>query len=190
MSLKRQKIQKDLPPSSSVRDDRAFDFFFRKYYPALCFFATRILRDEEEAKDVVQDCFVKLWNAQSFDHRSDTAKSFLYASVRNACIDLIRKKKVREQGKLNLLSLQHEADNEYLDEITFAEMMRQVVDHMHELPPKMQQVLTLHYLKGKKYNEIADELQTSADAVRMQKNRAIKIIRRKLLSLLSTFFFF
>ena len=165
-------------------EGKSFEFFFRQYYTPLSFFANSILRNEEEAKDIVQDCFVKLWDSQTINDRSETVKSFLYTAVRNKCVDLLRKKKVIQKSKLQVIN-NNENDFEYFDEVAFADMMGQVVNHIEMLPPKMQQVIKLYYLEEKGYKEIADTLGTSPETVRNQKGKALKIIRKKLLFLLA-----
>ena len=165
-------------------EGNSFEFFFRQYYTSLCFFANSILHNEEEAKDIVQDSFVKLWDSQTINERAETVKSFLYTSVRNKCVDVLRKKKVIQKAKLQLVKNDGN-DFEYFDEVAFAEMLAQVVNHIEMLPPKMQQVIKLFYFEDKNYKEIADTLGTSPETVRNQKGKALKIIRKNLAILLT-----
>jgi RNA polymerase sigma-70 factor (ECF subfamily) len=176
-------MDKKVKKIETTRDEeKSFDFFFRQYYTPLCFFANSILHNQEEAKDIVQDSFVKLWDSQTIKERSETVKSFLYTVVRNKCVDLLRKKKVIEKAKLQLVK-NYENDFEYFDEVAFAEMMALVVSHIDLLPSKMQEVIKLYYYEEKNYKEIADTLGTSPETVRNQKGKALKMIRRKLLFL-------
>lgn len=70
-----------------------FESTFKKYYRPLCLYAMHYLKgDIDDAEDVVQDCFVKLWQKHSDNTSCNIpSKSYLYTSVRNACIDLLRK---------------------------------------------------------------------------------------------------
>lgn len=189
MPLRPEKrhTQEDYSHVFQMGEDKAFDFFFRQYYSSLCFFANAILHNEDEAKDLVQDCFVKLWHSQTINERSDTVKSFLYTMVRNKCLDFLRKKKVVRKAELQLIKNNNDLDFEYFDEVAFADMIPQIVDYIKELPAKMRQIFKLYYIEGKKYKQIANELNSSPEAVRKQKARALKIIRRKFLLLLSIF---
>ncbi len=164
-----------------------FDFFFRKYYTSLCFFANSILHDEDEAKDLVQDSYIKLWNSHTISERAYTVKSFLYTAVRNKCLDFLRKKKVMKAAEIQLIKADNDSDFEYFDEVAFAEMIRQIDDHIEELSSTMQKVFKLYYIEGKKYKQIAKEVHSSPEAVRKQKIRALTIIRQKLLLLLTLF---
>jgi RNA polymerase sigma-70 factor (family 1) len=160
-------------------EGNTFDFFFRQYYTALCYFANAIIHNEEEAKDIVQDCFVKLWDSSAFIEKVESVPSFLYTSVRNKCIDLLRKRKVIDKARLYSIS-NADSEFEHFDESAFAEMMRLVLQHVDELPATMQEVIKLYYLHGKKYKEIASALHSSPEAVRKQKARALELIRGKL----------
>jgi RNA polymerase sigma-70 factor (family 1) len=168
-------------------DKNGFDFLFRQYYTALCYFANSILHNEEEAKDIVQDCFVKLWNSRSIKERFETVKSFLYTMVRNSCIDFLRKKKTVRKAESELKKTETDSDFEYFDEVAFAELVRQVSDYIEELPPKVQKVFHLYFTEGKKHKEIANDLNSSPEAIRKQKARALKIIRQRFLLIFSFF---
>lgn len=167
-------------------EDKAFDYFFRQYYTSLCFFANSIVHNEDEAQDIVQDCFVKLWNRQTINERSETVKSFLYTTVRNKCLDFLRKKKVIKKAELQIIKSNY-AEFEYFDEVAFAEMVRQVIERIEELPASTQQVFKLYYIDGKKYREIANEINSTPEAIRKQKARALKVIRQKFLFIFSMF---
>jgi len=165
-------------PVISINKEQTFDYFFRKYYIALCFFAQSIIHNEEEAKDIVQDCFIKLWNSD-LEEKKDTVKSFLYTMVRNSCITYIRRKTVLSKG---IVYLQNNADNfEYFDELAFAEMVRLVLKHIEALPAKTGIIIKKYYLQGKRHKKIAVELSSTENAIQIQKNRAIKLLRKKLL---------
>ncbi|MGN6211991.1 RNA polymerase sigma-70 factor [Parafilimonas sp.] len=158
--------------------EQNFDYFFRQYYVALCFFANSIIHNDEDAKDIVQDCFIKFWSNDIVNEKVDIVKSFLYTMVRNRCIDYTRKQKTITKTKSILLKSEEEF--EHFDELVFAEMMRQIFDQIEELPETMKTILKKYYFEGKKYKEIAAEMNTTPDAVRMQKTRAIKILKQKL----------
>lgn len=165
-------------------EDKAFDFFFRKHYAALCYFANSIINNEAEAKDIVQESFIKLWDSHTINERTETVKSFLYTVVRNKCLDLLRKRKVISKAKLKLVKNDN-TDFECFDEVAFAEMMRQILDQIADLPSRMQKVVKMYYMEGKNYKSIAEELHTSPETVRKQRQIALQRLRQKLLSFFS-----
>lgn len=171
-----------------IGKEQTFDYFFRQYYAALCFFAQSIIHNKEDAKDIVQDCFIKLWNDESIIKNANSIKSFLYSMVRNRCIDYTRKKEVITRATSYLQNT--EGGIEYFDELAFAEMMRELIDQIDALPGNMSTVLKQYYLQGKKHKEIAKKLSTTPNAVKLQKSRAIKLLRQKLLFFISLLFIF
>jgi len=92
-----------------------------------------------------------------------------------------------DKAELQLIKNNNDSDFEYFDEVAFAEMIRKIVQHIDDLPSNMQAVFKLYYIEGKKYKQIASELNSSAEAVRKQKTRALRIIRQKFLFLLTFF---
>lgn len=180
-----RKVVGDKSRTLHIGEEKSFEFFFRQYYTALCFFANSIIHNQEESKDIVQDCFIKLWDGQRIQDRTDTVKSLLYTMVRNRCIDYLRKRKVTVKAITGLS--ENETDVEYFDELLFAETMRQIYNQISELPSKMQQVVRLYYEEGKNYKQIAEELHSSPETVRKQRQLALKRLRQKLLSITSLF---
>ena len=176
----RQNNSTNNPQTLKMGEEKAFEYFFRQYYSALCFFANSIIRDEDEARDIVQDCFIKLWDCQTINERSETVKSFLYTTVRNKCVDFLRKRKTMEKATFHIA---RDREFNYFDEGAFAEMIRQVEEYLAEFSPKIQKIIKLYYVDGKKYHEIAGEVKSTPEAVRKQKARALQIIRKKFLSL-------
>ena len=166
-------------PVIVITKEQTFEYFFRKYYAALCFFAQSTIHNEEEAKDIVQDCFIKFWDDDSVTEKANSVKSFLYTMVRNRCIDYVRRQKIMRKVKTYLQS--NEEDAEYFDELAFAEMVRLVLDHIETLPPRTGNILKKYYLQGKKQKKIAAELSITENAVGMQQRRAIKLLKKKLL---------
>jgi RNA polymerase sigma-70 factor (ECF subfamily) len=178
-------LQSNLSPANDkdsvvgIGKEKTFDYFFRQYYAALCFFAQSIIHNEEDAKDIVQDCFIKLWNNEFIEEKKDTVKSFLYTIVHNSCINYLKKKQVATKAVSHLQIINE--DLEYFDELAFAEMMRQILGYLEELPANMTNILKQYYLQGKKHKEIAAKLSTTSNAVQLQKARAIKLLKQKLL---------
>ena len=73
---------------------RGFNYFFELHYPALCYFARGIINDEVLAEEIADDAFVKLWERrESFGHAA-AIKAFLYRTVKNAAIDIMRRSRV------------------------------------------------------------------------------------------------
>lgn len=75
---------------------------FHKYYPSLLFYATRILNDEVEAEDVVQNVFVELWKQKDSMEFGEQIQSFLYRAVYTRSLNVIKHRNVR-RGYSNIM---------------------------------------------------------------------------------------
>src|SRR5687768_6546763 len=70
---------------------------FRTYYQPLCQYAYSFLRDKEDAEEVVQSTFLLVWEKREALAIRASVKPYLYAMVRNACLNVIKHKKVRQK---------------------------------------------------------------------------------------------
>ena len=160
-------------------EEKAFDFFFRKYYPALCFFARRYVNDTELAHDLVQECFIKLWEKHNTIKNPGAIKSFLYTSVRNQCIDHLRRQKTAAARKVGIFEIPELWEASEIDEVIHVETLRKVNEAIDQLPNRMQQVFKGYYLQHKKLEEIAAELNITPRTARNHKDRALIFLRKK-----------
>ena len=78
-------------------DERAFQTLFRKYYSAMCHFASQFLNDSELAEEIVQDMFVKIWEKRASLNIETSVKHYLFRSVRNQCLNQIQHEKIKKQ---------------------------------------------------------------------------------------------
>src|SRR4051812_1592656 len=75
---------------------------YRKHYPGILAYAGRLTHQQEAAKDIAQDVFVKLLTSNKPFDDEEAIKAFLYKAARNACIDLIRHEKVVRSNESSL----------------------------------------------------------------------------------------
>ena len=68
-------------------DIGAYEMLFKKYYLSMCMIARRIVEDEDVAKDLVQEIFIRLWEKRKTYDFQEMTDIFLYVSVRNKCFD-------------------------------------------------------------------------------------------------------
>ncbi len=169
-------------------EEKAFDFFFRKYYPALCFFAQRYINDTELARDLVQECFIKLWEKHNTIKNPGAIKSFLYTSVRNQCIDHLRRQKTAAARMAGNFEIPKQWEDTEINEVVYVETLRNVHEAIYQLPTRMQEVFKRYYLEHKKLEEIAAELNITARTARNHKDRALIFLRKKLNLLLLIIF--
>ena len=153
---------------------------FKTYYPRLCDFACRFLKDMDEAEDVVQDVFVAFLEQHTASEKPhDDTKAFLYAAVKNACLNRLRHEGVA--GRYLQQTPQEETDErDALHHLIHAEVIGEIYQAMNALPPGCALVLRKGYLEGLKNPEIAEQLGVSVNTVKSQKQRALLLLREKL----------
>ena len=152
----------------------AFECLFRENYTRLFYHAFSFLNDEEEAKDVVNDVFERVWmNFEKLEFSSSLVP-LLYTLVRNRCVSLIRHKKVKER-----FSREIEVELEdHEEESVEYEMQIEKLRHLIELlPAQTKNVFKKCFLEGKKYQEAADDLGISINTVKTHVNKALRILR-------------
>jgi RNA polymerase sigma-70 factor (family 1) len=161
-------------------DAGAFMYFFDQYFPALSFFAYSLLRDQGEAEDVADECFLKAWDQHHQFSSPENLKAFLYRVGKNACIDLLRRRKTmaafKKESQYDPEKMVAAADQK----IIYAEMLSEILGAMHYLSPKCRQVLQMLFIEGKTPKEVSAELGISINTVRVQKARGIELLRNRL----------
>ena len=138
--------------------------------------ASRFLPNEEDASDALQDAFCRLWPMRNQIHSSQEAEALAVTTIRNLCIDQIRKE------KMDVVELDAERDSkpsETIEERLAKEELFLEVEEIinRQLSPMQRQILREKEYEGKSIEEIADGLQMQPTAVRMQLSRARKTIR-------------
>ena len=139
--------------------------------------AQRILESEEDAEDVVQDAFCKLWRSDYTLKTTNEAEALARTTIRNLSLDELRKQEVRPQFSLDTerdTVLQRSA----LEEIEIRERFEQVETIIEaELSPSERRVMHLKEYEGHSIEEIAEMMNLTEAAVRMKLSRARKRIR-------------
>jgi RNA polymerase sigma factor (sigma-70 family) len=154
-----------------------FEELFRNHYGQMLRMATLLLNDDEEAKDVVSDVFTKLWDG-AVDSYAVSSKNFLLICVRNRCIDILSRKKMKDRI-CQLLTLDSQSAVIPLkDELNELEQLKKVVDT--RLTVKDRQVLLMKFENKMKYREIAAALNISEAAVYKHLSQALKTLRNNL----------
>lgn len=163
------------------------EVIFKKYYSALCYYASRYIDDPEVIQDLVQDIFVHLIEQSQAFETMGHLRNYLYLSVKNACLNNLRKGLLKERHIKYVQDTQSVADIPS-EEILTAEVYRQLKEAVDELPAECRKILYLSYFEGIDNEEIAQKLHLSVNTVRAQKMRGKKLLKDKLRNLLPLFF--
>lgn len=162
-------------------DDRvAFAEIHRRHWEATYRHAVKMLGEDDDAKDVVQELFANLWLKGKNLTLNSSLSAYLYVSVRNKIINIIHQNNVRRDYLSSLSSYAEEMRNTTLEQISEKEILRVVEHEVQKLPPKMRNIFELSRNHSLSHKEIASQLDISDKTVKKQIGYAIKIIRLRL----------
>jgi RNA polymerase sigma-70 factor, ECF subfamily len=157
-------------------DDEAFREILTRYQASILNLAFRLLGDAQEAKDIAQEVFLRLFQAADRYQPNTQFKSFLYRIARNLCFDYLEKKKPVYMDELQVV-----ADSASpLAAIEREELSERVRRAVLSLPTNQRMALLLHHFDGLKYAEIAEAMNTSVSAVESLLVRAKRAMREML----------
>lgn len=156
----------------------AFRLLFDRYYDNLLLYCYHILKDLETAEDIVQDCFVSLWNSKRLNSFTGDLDRFIFKMVKNQSLLFLREYKKKHNIQVSFSqeseTFHYDTTDESSREI---ELLYQTID---KLPEKCRKVFLMACLNDKTYQEIADELGTSINTVKTQMKAALKFLRENL----------
>lgn len=158
-----------------------FDALFRSEYKGMLLFAIRYVKEEEAAKEIVQDSFISLWEKRDVIDPERQVKSYLSTSVRNRCLNYLRDNKRFDGTLLSLEGLYPDPPSQDSSALELKELGNQIRSAISELPEKCRQVFELNRFEQMKYQQIADHLQISVKTVETQMSKALAHLRTKIL---------
>jgi RNA polymerase sigma factor (sigma-70 family) len=142
-------------------------------------YAFRILRNQEEAEDAVQEVFIKLWNMAKKLDEYKSVEALAVTMTKNYCIDQIRKKKpfIREDlENRNVQDINNESPHELMENMESEEILNHIIDH---LPQKYNIVIRLKEIDGLSYEEISVKTDQNINTLRVTLSRARKMIKEE-----------
>jgi RNA polymerase sigma-70 factor, ECF subfamily len=171
----------------------AFKQLYGRYWGVLYRHAARVLQDDIEAEDMIQDLFTRLWEKRAELQIQQSFSAYIYAATRNRVLDLFAHKKVRLQY-LDHLKNNATTDTAPLPEqaLRDKELAAKIEEEVAALPPKMREVFQLSRKNELSYAQISEQLNISDNTVKKQISNALRILRYKLETLIlsATIFFF
>jgi RNA polymerase sigma-70 factor (ECF subfamily) len=172
------ELNPDLINEFQKGDPHAFTYFFQLHYRPLCYFASQLVGNQQDAEDIVKDTYVKLWQKHPDFATPQNIKAFLYITTRNACLNFLRHVQVKESSRKELLYLEEEKGQELIvNQMIRAELMQEIYTEIEKLPEKRRMVFKLAYLEGLKNDEIADQMHISIHTVKEHKGKALQFLR-------------
>jgi RNA polymerase sigma-70 factor (ECF subfamily) len=162
-------------------DQLAFAEIYRRYAESLAGFAASKLFRMEDARDIMQDLFVKLWENREQVRITSTLQSYLFAVIRHKIIDKIRKNITREEYASALQSLACYFQPASDKQLEAKELHQAIQTSIGQLPARVKEIYQLSREEGLTNQEIAQKLNLSEQTVKNQLSTALKHLRRSLM---------
>lgn len=166
----------------------AFEELFKQTFPRMLGYCRLFIHDQAQANDLVQECFVKLWEKRGTIKSTQSIESLLFVMLRNKCLNYLRDQKlhnfekniesIKENELQHLYQLDFTGREEKTMEENLIEAIRASVDN---LPEKRKLVFTKAKIEGKKNKDVAEELGISVKAVEKHLHQAKEQIRNEML---------
>jgi RNA polymerase sigma-70 factor (ECF subfamily) len=176
-----------------IKNKTAFEKLFLQFHERLVLYAMKFVDHREQANDLVQEVFLKLWEKKDSLSINISIQSYLFRSVYNNCVNFLEHKRTRQdyqksaRDEIKALELDY-----YNGEASILQMeLRDAIhDAIRQLPDEYSEVIRMSRLEGYKTKEIAEYLELPVRTVETRIYRGVKLMRKMLTDLIPVFFFF
>ncbi len=177
MSHKEKQILKAV----NRKDPDGWELFYEQYYAALCTFVANILKQQEDAEDLVQDIYIAVWEGNRTFSDIKELTNYLYRACYNNALLYMRNHRLHNDI-LEKLQQEQEERNDEEEHYALAvkeEVIRQLYNYIKELPKEQQRIILMR-IEGYSWEEIALRLGVSINTVKTQRSRSFRFLRNKL----------
>ncbi|WP_316799746.1 RNA polymerase sigma-70 factor [Pedobacter frigidisoli] len=161
-------------------DHAAFSEIYDRYWAVLYLHARKLLNNDEEARDVVQELFTTLWKKSGQIEFNVQLSSYLYKAIRNRIFKHIGRQKLVHDYQQSLADFINEGHIDTDTLVRERELSRLIEQQIQALPPKMREVFELSRKQHLSHKEISEKLGISEHTVKRQVSNALGILRDKL----------
>ena len=166
-------------------DKSEYERIYYDFYDVLFALGKHYLMNENDAEEIVQDAFLKLWDVHTDLNDQSNVKNFLYTLVKNNCLNQLRNKQNAARLIKNYQYLEIQYNYEALEKmsdnfIQYQELKDKIDIAIQELPEDLRIVFEMNRFGDMRYKDIAAELNLSEKTVEARMSKALKILRSKL----------
>jgi len=174
-------MKEQLTSRIKLGDEQAFELLFHKYFIRLCGFANKFLNDPDEAQEIVQEVFVKIWEGREKIDPEESLKSYIFKITQNLSLNRLQRKKIESKYTeiYKLVYIEQHAFSAH-DTLMGLELEENIASAIRKLPTECRKVFQMSRVEGLKYREIAITLNISAKTVEAQMSKAFRILRLEL----------
>lgn len=169
--------ERELLKQVAAGDMKSFHQLFAAWYDRLYSAALVYCKVHEQAEDVVQQVFMKLWEKRDTLSRVENPADYLFIITRNEVLNQLRRNTLHDNYKRHIRELFSEEAGSP-EEMLINRQRRQIVQQaVSSLPPQQQEAFRLSRDQGLSYDEIATNMQLSLSTVKGHISKALQAIR-------------
>lgn len=144
--------------------DARFEQFYAANFPRIKNFARLLTKSEEDAEDIAQNIFLKLWTRPELWQEQENMTSYLYTVTRNEIFNLFKHQKIEHEYEDKMIKAQLigelcDEDTSLLENLYYKEVLLLIKMALNQLPPRRRQVFEMSRFEGLSHKEIAEKLQ-------------------------------
>lgn len=163
-------------------DSAALELLFKKFFNPLARFSFGYVKDQDAAKDIVQEVFYQIWNKREELPETTNLSAYLFTAIRNRSLNVLSQVNNRQDI---LVERERGRADFYTDtRVETKELSQKIERAIDALPEKCREVFLLSRYENKSYKEIAEILDISIKTVENHMGKALSVLRAKLLGLL------
>ena len=140
----------------------------------------RYVKDYNQAEDIVQDVFVKIWQSPDFLKTNGSPKSYLFRAVKNSSLNFLRHIEVRHKFVTDSKFIDSTSDELKEESFSDEEIKNKIHQAVNKLPEHWREAFVLSKYDNLKYSEIAEKLKISQKTVEKYISKALAILREEL----------
>ena len=152
-------------------DEKGFTYYFEAFYPAMLFYAFRLVKDKVIAENIVEESFIRLWRDHVSYETEREIRLALYINVGDAANAWISK-------QVTIHPDSYRDPGSHLSELIRAEVTRKLYSAIKGLPPFYKQVFKLIYIQGKTLKEASEELNISESTLKDHQLIGLQYVNR------------
>ncbi|MFA6248507.1 MAG: sigma-70 family RNA polymerase sigma factor [Mucilaginibacter sp.] len=165
---------------NKFRDEKtrneAFNLLLKKYQQKIYWHVRRMVIDHDDADDIVQDVFIKIWKNLPGFRNDAQLYTWMYRIATNECITFLNKKKAKNNVSLDDVDFELADTLSSSDQFNGDQIQRKLQEAILTLPDKQRLVFNMKYFDDMKYEEMSDVLGTSVGALKASYHLAVKKI--------------
>ena len=159
------------------KKDDIFSEIFRNDFVRLCHYANNFIFDMEICKDIVQDVYVRIWETDLNIYDEITLQKILFKSVKNKCLDFLKRQKVRNEYRYEILQRLVEYPSDDFKHYEVKELSLKIESVLKQLPEQTYRIFDKSRVGGKTYSDIADAMGISVKTVEFHISKALSALR-------------